>query len=274
MLSYTQYKPSGTLANYIECYWICRDPFITMAPLERLIPGGRTEMILNFGHPMQFLAPDELSDGKAISHAHIMGQRNRIYYAKQNGDTDLLGVRFKPGGISAFTKLPVSDLLNQIIPAEYVLGTSIKDWEGRLAEKKNDADRIYLLDGLIMQIAKDTTAEWTSVSNAVEIIRKSNSISVNALCNESGSYYKKLERAFLKYVGYTPKNYCRIVRFNRAIRQMHVNKKSLTSVCYDCGYYDQSHFIKDFRQFTGTTPKHFQTENHSIAGFLINQQPV
>ncbi|MEP6952055.1 MAG: helix-turn-helix domain-containing protein [Ginsengibacter sp.] len=274
MLSYTQYKPSGTLANYIECYWICRGPLITTAPVERLIPGGRTEMILNFGHPMQFMAPDELSDGKAISGAHIMGQRNRIYYARQNGDTDLLGVRFKPGGVSAFTKLPLSNLLNQIIPAEYVLGDSLKDWENRLTEKKNDADKIYLLDTLIMQITKGTTTEWTSVCKAVETIRKDKPVSVNALCNENESYYKKLERAFMKYVGYTPKSYCRIVRFNRAIRQMQINKKSLTSVCYDCDYYDQSHFIKDFRQFTGTAPKHFQVENHSIAMFLISQQAV
>jgi len=274
MLSYTQYKPSGTLGNFIECYWVCRDPLITMAPVERLIPGGRTEMILNFGHPMQFLAPGELSDGTAVRHAHVMGQRNRIYYAKQGGGTDLLGVRFKPGGISAFTSLPVSDLLNQIIPAEDVLGILIKDWEDRLAEEKNDAGRIHLLDSLLMKIARDTTAEWQSVINAVDTIRKSSTVSVNVLCNENGSYYKKLERAFLKYIGYTPKNYCGIVRFNKAIRQVYVNKKSLTSVCYDCGYYDQSHFIKDFRQFTGTTPKHFQAENHSIAGFLISQQVV
>jgi AraC-like DNA-binding protein len=186
----------------------------------------------------------------------------------------MLGVRFKPGGISAFTKLPVSDLLNQVIPAEDVLGTSLKVWEDMLREKKNDAGRIYLLEELMMQIAKDTTAEWTSVISAVECIRKNDSNSVRDLCNESGSYYKKLERSFLKHVGYTPKNYCRIVRFNRAVRQVHVDKQLLTSVCYDCGYYDQSHFIKDFRQFTGTTPKHFRTENHSIAGFLINHQPV
>ena len=120
MLSYIQYKPANALADYIECYWICRAPFMAMSPLERLIPGGRTEMILSFGHPMQFLIDDDSSNDLAVTHAQIMGQRNRIYYAKQTGDTDLLGVRFKPGGISAFTSLPVSDLLNQIIPAEDV----------------------------------------------------------------------------------------------------------------------------------------------------------
>ena len=274
MLSYTQYKPSNTLVNYIECYWICQAPFMTMSPLERLIPGGRIEMILNFGNPMQFLMPDNLSDGKAVTHAHVMGQRSHICYTKQNGDTDLMGVRFKPGGISAFTKLPAADLLNQLIPAEYVLGTTLKDWKDRLREKKNDADRIYLLDQLIIQISKGTTAEWTSCNKAVDTIRKSSPIFVNVLCNENESYYKKMERTFLKYVGYTPKHYYRIVRFNKALRQMYESKKSLTSICYDCGYYDQSHFIKDFRQFTGTTPKHFQTENNTIAAFLINHQTV
>ena len=274
MLSYIQYKPSTTLAPYIECYWICRAPFMTLSPLERLIPGGRTELILNLGDPMQFLIQDDLSNGKIISHAHVMGQRSHIYYTKQNGDTNLLGVRFKPGGFSAFTKLPAAVLLNQIIPAEDVLNTAPKDWEARLREKKNDAERINLLDQLMMQTAKGTTAEWTSCNKAVDSIRKSSPISVNALCNENETYYKKLEREFLKYVGYTPKYYYRIVRFNRAIRQMQVNKNSLTSICYDCDYYDQSHFIKDFRQFAGTTPKHFQAENHTIASFLINQQPV
>ena len=226
MLSYTQYKPSNTLVNYIECYWICRAPLMTMSPLERLIPGGRIEMILNFGNPMQFLMPDNLSDGEPFTHAHIMGQRSHSYHAKQNGDTNLKGVRFKPGGISAFTKLPAADLLNQLIPAEYVLGIALKNWKDRLREKKNDGERIYLLDQLIIQILKGTTAEWTSCNKAVDTIRKSSPIFVKVLCNENESYYKKMERTFLKYVGYTPKHYYRIVRFDKALRQVHGSKKS------------------------------------------------
>lgn len=247
---------------------------MTMSTLERLVPGGRTEMIFNFGNPMQFLLTNDLSNGLTVDHTHIMGQRSHIYYTKQNGDTNLLGVRFTPGGISAFTRMSADVLLNQIIPAEDVLDVAVKEWKNLLLEKKSEAERIYLLDRLITQITKGITKEWAACNKAVDTIRNSNFISVNALCNENESYYKKLERDFLKYVGYTPKYYYRIVRFNKAIRQMRLNKNSLTSICYDCDYYDQSHFIKDFRQFTGTTPKHFQRETHTIANFLINHQAV
>ena len=169
MLSYSQYYPSTELANYIDCYWVFRAPFMSLSPLERLIPGGRTELILNLGDPMQFLSGNDLSDGIIIRQTHVMGQRSRIYYTKQTGDTHLLGVRFKPGGISAFTKVHASVFLNHLIAAEDVLGTEIKFWEERLLEKPNDSDRINLLDRLLMQTVNGTTAEWASCHKAVDI---------------------------------------------------------------------------------------------------------
>lgn len=273
MLSYAQYTPSNTLANYIECYWIYKAPFASMPAIERLIPGGRIEIIVNLGNPMQFVMPGNLSNGKVVIDTHIMGQRNQIYYTKQHGNTDLIGVRFKPGGIAAFTRLPAAELLNQLLPAEYVFGNALKDWKERMREKISDSDKIHLLDQLIIQIFKGITTDWAPCNKIVDIVRKGGPIPINDLCNENESYYKKMERSFLKYVGYTPKHYYRIVRFNRALRYM-TSKKSLTSICYDCDYYDQSHFIKDFRQFTGTTPKHFLAETNTISGFLIKHQTV
>ena len=274
MLSYIQYNPSPGLTSYIECYWILHAPFMSLSSLERLVPGGRAELILNLGDPIQLSGEHDLSGGTTIRQAHVFGQRSHIYYAKKNGETHLVGVRFKPGGIGAFTKLPASLFLNQLIAAEDVLGTAVKNWEDRLWKIKNDSERINLLDRLIMKAVKGTTAGWESCKKVADTIRKSSPVFVNVLCDENESYYKKLERNFLQHVGYTPKNYYRIIRFNRALRQMHTGKKTLTAISYDCDYYDQSHFIKDFRQFTGTTPTRFKTENHTIAGFLINQQPV
>lgn len=274
MLSYTQYKPSKALFNYVECYWVFQASSIIESSLEKLIPGGRTEMIFNFGNPMQFLMTKDSLNGCTVTDVHVMGQRSQIFYTKQNGHTNLLGVRFKPGGFSAFTKISAVALLNQVFPAEDILDIVVKGWKTRLQEKKINAERIYLLDQLMVTLIKDITKEWTDCNKVIDTIRNSNFISVSALCNEKGSYYKKLERDFLKYVGYTPKQYYKIVRFNKAIRQIQLNENSLTSICYDCYYYDQSHFIKDFRQFTGNTPKHFQVESNSITDLLIKHQVV
>src|SRR4051794_8892803 len=131
MLRYTQYKPSKALCNFIECFWICRSPASSMSSLERLIPGGRTEVIFNFSNPMQFLMTDDLLNGQAITHVSVMGQRSHIYYTKQNGDTNLLGARFKPGGLSAFTNITAAVLLNQIVPVEDILSSAAKEWKSR-----------------------------------------------------------------------------------------------------------------------------------------------
>lgn len=274
MLFYRQFTPSPTLSRFIECYWVCRAPSTAMEEIEPLIPGGRTELIFNFGNHMQISSSYTASNAQTIAHASIMGQRSRIYYALQRGDTNLLGVRFKPGGIGTFMNIPAALLLNEIVSAEDVLGTGINNWNDRLLEKVSDVERMRLLDQLLEAIIGGVTTEWKACNEAVEIIRADHSVTVRALCNEKESYYKKLERDFLKHVGYVPKHYSKIVRFNRAIRQMQSNKHSLTAICHACDYYDQSHFIKDFRQFTGDTPKRFQQGRHAIADFLIKNQVV
>jgi hypothetical protein len=103
---YIQYQPSSLLKDFVECYWICRAPANTLASVERLVPGGRTELIFNLGDTLVFSACNDLTNGHNVSHAHVLGQRNQVHYAKQNGHTHLLGVRLKPGGIHAFTKIP------------------------------------------------------------------------------------------------------------------------------------------------------------------------
>ena len=71
MVTYTQYEPSKVLDKFIECFWIWQEPVVAMSPMERLIPGGRIEMIFNFGSPMQFLINDDLSGGQAMAHASV-----------------------------------------------------------------------------------------------------------------------------------------------------------------------------------------------------------
>jgi AraC-like DNA-binding protein len=242
--------------------------------VEPLVPGGRIEMIFNMGSPIDFMVAKDDTREQTIKEAHLMGQRGHICYARASGNINLIGIRFKPGGISAFTYLPAAILANELIDAEDVLGKDAKQWKGRLLDKQNEKEQVMLLDQLLTQLAKETGKEWSSCVNAVDIIRQSASISVNVLCDENESYYKKLERDFLKYIGYTPKHYHRIVRFNRALRQMALDDDSLTVLSYDNAYYDQSHFIRDFRQFTGTTPKKFKKERHVMADFLTQQQPV
>ncbi|MHA4810554.1 helix-turn-helix domain-containing protein [Flavitalea flava] len=289
MHEYRQYLPAAPLADLIECYWIYHSPGPSPGDYargdiaqgnggdqkERLIPGGRVELIFNFSDPLDWLIDTDSSKIDRLTRAHIMGQRNRIYYARETGRTDMLGIRFKTGGVIAFSPIPVSGFLNQLVPAEVVFGQVLNQWESLLFEKKTDQERMLLLDRLLLKEVRSLPQEWEALKMAITSLKKGiEDSSLQMICHQTGWHYKKLERTFLKAVGYTPKHYGRITRFNRAIRKMKNGSRSLTEIGYDCGYFDQSHFIRDFYQFAGTTPGHFQSEEHKMADMLIEYQPV
>jgi AraC-like DNA-binding protein len=243
--------------------------------MERLIPGGRIEMIFNFARSLEWVAATDSLKGISNANVEFMGQRDRIFFARTTGDVNLLGIRFKPGGINAFTGIPAVSLLNEFTPADNVVRFPLSEWESRLQETASDSDKIKLLNKLLTGAIQPTGKDWMWTCNIVRTIQnEENSSSIYELCSGKGGYYKKLERAFLHYVGYTPKYYSRIIRFNKALREISLQPVSLTNVGYGCGYFDQSHFIKDFRQFTGTTPKFFLQHENTMANLLIQHQAV
>lgn len=274
MLDYKQYSPSPALAEFIECYWVMQSPAGFMQGPDRLIPGGRVELMFNFSSPMQLMMDEKLNGGYTAPGAMVMGQRNKIFYAQSISGTDTMGVRFKPGGIAAFTGMPISNLLNTAVPAEEVFGDAINTWAEQLYVQDTNDKKIALLDALLQAAIKNIPAEKKVMQYAVNALRGNNDASsIKTICDETGWYYKKLERLFLKTTGYTPKYYGKITRFNKALRLMQGNA-SLTSVCYECNYFDQSHFIKDFHTFAGTSPKQFKKEDNKIASVLIQYQAV
>jgi AraC-like DNA-binding protein len=273
MVFYSQYRPAPALASLIECYWAyrCTPEFECVEPL---IPGGRVELVFTFDTHVHWLITPENPDGQPMSRAHFLGQRDRAFAWRPVGPTDLLGIRFKPGALAAFTPVPVSTLLNRLVPAEDILAVAVGEWEDRLCRERTTEGKTSLLDQLLLDLLRRNSAALPVAGSALELIRRHpDETSVQTICRQTGMYYKKLERLFETSVGYSPKQYYRIVRFNKAIRLMN-RFKPLTSICYDCGYFDQSHFIREFQRFAGMTPGSFKPGEQTIAGLLIRHQPV
>ena len=274
MFFYKQYYPCAALAELVECYWILQSTGDFMPVPDRLIPGGRVELMFNLGEPVQWLIQPGENTGSAMQGAFIMGQRNKIFYAKGNGAAHIVGLRFKPGGLAAFTNMPVSALLNSVVQAEDIFGDNINSWAALLFEESSPANITTLLESLLQQAIQSQPADKGIMHYAINILRNGDdNTSVKTICDDTGWYYKKLERLFLKNTGYTPKYYGKITRFNKALRLMQ-GEQSLTGICYQCNYFDQSHFIKDFHEFAGTSPNQFKKEDNKIASLLIKHQPV
>ena len=264
---YRQYRPSPALADHIECYWVWQGDHLS-GQVERLIPGGRVELLFNFGTEAQWLMDGAAFPGQLLDGAYIMGQRDRLFYCRPSERTELFGVRFRPGCFTAFSPIPLHLLLNRLLPASELFGILMYE---QLFEAGDDASRVRVMDSLLGGVLRGTSSK--PVLFALETLRRVEGITVEAICEQAGWGYKRMERAFLKEVGYTPKGYSRLVRFNKAIRRIG-GAESLTSVGYACGYFDQAHFIKDFARFAGMTPGQFRVEENPVAELLIRNQAV
>jgi AraC-like DNA-binding protein len=111
------------------------------------------------------------------------------------------------------------------------------------------------------------------INSAVEKILSSNgTISVTEICRDSGCSERQLERLFRKYVGLSPKLYSRIVRFAYIFQNMQGSKKMNGSeLGIASGYYDQSHFIRNFKDFTGEDPSRYFFDHPTLANFFLNK---
>jgi AraC-like DNA-binding protein len=168
----------------------------------------------------------------------------------------------------------MSILMNEIIPQDHLFGREIDTLIRRLFETDEAKQYVSLIEDFLQKrFLPESGARQTF--QLISLVKKSESLSsLKSLSEKTGIHYKKLERVFSKYTGYNPKNFSRVIRFYKALQQMKKSSHSLTGIGLEGGYYDQPHFIRDFKAFTGKSPTQFHTENPTIANLLLQSQHV
>jgi AraC-like DNA-binding protein len=268
---YREYLPSTYLAPYVQCYWILRAPINPFPGSERLIPDGNIELIFNFGAPYRRRSE---ADSQFIKGSHLVGERTEYYLIEQLGEINHLAVRFKPGGLYPFVRLPLVELTQQAIEVDVVFGPTIGEVEEQLFEAGDDLQRVDLLERfLLAQLNRVDRQEPLIQRLVAEIMQTGGQLSITTLAGQFGVSYKQVERKFLAVVGVSPKFYSKIVRFLAVFDHMKSGSyRDWNSVAFSCGYYDQAHFIRDFKQFTGLTPGQFFGRQHYIADMLTSTE--
>jgi AraC-like DNA-binding protein len=274
MIDYHEYVPAPALFPFVECLWTLQSRTPLPARRELIIPGGRAEILFNFKNPFFWLDVSSAATGTSCRGSQLLGQRNRYYYAEFQEDLDMLGVRFRAGGLAGFTELPAHAFLNQIVSLGDVFGSLADQWTDTLLSASPGNARVEGLTSLLISRLSANSDTLTALRLISLVKHKQADASLESLCNQIGVHYKKMERTFSRYTGYTPKNFTRIIRFYRTLRAMKDPDASLTQLGLQYGYYDQPHFINEFKEFTGTSPAQFPFEHASVANFLLGSQNV
>jgi AraC-like DNA-binding protein len=231
---------------------------------EPVLPDGSPEIVLNLAD--KFIRID--SEREEIQPATIVaGQMTRRILIRPSGHVSLFGVRFTPAGASQFFKFPLYEITDQIVELSAAVGTSGRELEEKIGEACSFGERVATFEELLL----DRLAERGDLDNVAWaaselIIRERGRLSVASVTKKVRVSDRQLGRRFQVSIGVSPKTFSKIIRFQSAVRAFQDGTSpNLLDAALAFGYYDQSHLIRDFKAFSGTTPLAYFEHTHNIS---------
>jgi AraC-like DNA-binding protein len=249
-------NPCPALRPYVRLIWLLEiEEPIEFGPPERVTPDGLVELVFHYRTPVSCRYEGEKFARQYRSAA--VSQTRRYLEFCPEAATGLISVRFQPWGAYHFFRAPVAEFADRQFPCEALWGQSALEIEEKLAEAADDEARIALIENfLLAQLAYHSKPDIEPLVRA--IWNRKGQISVPGLCREIGVGQRTLQRVFARALGTSPKRFTRLSRFLHACNLLRSGGvENLAEAGLVCGYYDQSHFISDFRSYAGMTPRQF-----------------
>lgn len=197
------------------------------------------------------------------------GLIDRPVVSEHDGYAHSLQVDLTPLGAAAVLGVTGRALADRVVALDDLLGRAADLLAERLAHAPDWAARFALLDRwLARRVAAARVPSPDVAWSWGRLARSHGAVPIGTLVDELGCSRRHLATRFREEVGMTPKAYARLLRFERAAARIGAGADDLARIAADCGYYDQAHFNRDFREFAGTTPTGLAAER-GTAGFLM-----
>ncbi len=262
---YQTFQPRPELASLVKCYWILEVPAGENSQKQRIIPDGCIELAFILGEDIKRYT----SEDRFIiqPRAMVLGQTIEPFYIEPTGYVETFAVRFYPHGFANFVTTPIKDLANKETPIDQLFGENpAKELARNIVEALDTPKRIAIVEDFLLDRLTDQTTVDAIVKSTVDLLFSTKgSTSINTILKEDRSKRRQLERKFLKQIGISPKQLGKVIRLQTALKLLlNQQAESLTSIAYESEYYDQAHFIKDFKEFTGTNPSSFLKDSNMV----------
>lgn len=270
-LYYQVIPPHPLLAPYIGCYWILAIPVGQPTRQELILPDGYAELILNYGSAYTWYDQARQIQ-QTIQTVHLVGERDASILVELGGGISQIGVKFKPAGLFALLGQPLNAIANQIAQPDELSQSSIQILYEELFEIPMNQAKINYLNTFFLKQLLETERVNLLVEQALQLIlHHQGNLRIEELKTSLNIHYKTLERQFKTYVGLSPKTFARIVRFKHTYKHFHQFARHDPSFFLDLGYYDQNHFIKDFKYFLHTTPSAYCRKQRSLSDEIVRR---
>jgi AraC-like DNA-binding protein len=251
-MRFDKFIPTDQLKPYIKYFVVSENE---LENEYKVFPSSG--LVIGFQYKGQLAAIKKNTENRLTS-AGITGITDGYKIFKNSADIGTILVYFTEIGFTHFASHPANELFNLSLSLDDVFDRkSVTEVEEKLTTTTTDKQRIKVVEHFFVSQLKDIETDKLIVE-AVKLIYQSNgTIRIKELNEKLFISQSPFEKRFRKVVGTTAKKFASIVRFNSVLDNLS-KSKSLTEICYENNFFDQAHFIKDFKQFTGDTPENFK----------------
>jgi AraC-like DNA-binding protein len=269
-MNYQTYKPHKDLESIVKFYWTLEVPFDPKNQKQKIVPDGCIEMTFNFGDTIKRFTSE--TDFILHPNAMVMGQRTKSLDILPIGNVDTFAICFYPIGFANFVTMPLEKLVDRETPISELFGQVEADiLEQQMIQAVDTRQRIDIIEAFFLKMLVGKNTISNIVKSTVDVLLKTNGTTpINDILIDDISKRRQLERHFRKQIGISPKQLSKAIRLQATLNLL-LNKKSetLTDIAYESNYFDQNHFIKDFKDFVGVTPKEFLDNEHMVLSALF-----
>ncbi len=258
-MRYSYFKPIDDLSNFVDRFWHY-EGYEAAHLTERILPLGTIELVINLQQDeLRIYDVEKPGRCKKLSGSVISGAYDRGFISDTEEETFIMGVHFRPGGAFPFLDVTVDELANTHIDLETLWGHGAIRLRNRLCEAQSPIERFQLLHVALLKHVFRYHEHHYAVSQALDVFSMpyTNSL-IRDLAKEVGLSQRRFIQVFKSEVGMKPKLFSRIQRFNQTRVFLEENTVSdWAAFSINQGYFDQSHMIREFNEFSGLSPMHF-----------------
>ena len=260
-------KRQRSFKNFVECYFIWEGDSKETLQIESP-PSALCSLVINYKD--SYSISNKKYQKYEVPACFISGQALSNYTFHISGEIGVTGIVFKPAAIYHFYGIPMYQLTDERICFSQIRSEDCKQLLNQIRKTSTAKEKITILENYLMEIWQSNKIDNLSILNAAnKIFDLKGKVNINELLDHIPLSRRNFERKFLEEVGVSPKSYAKIRRFGYTCSLMAGKRNiNLLDVLIEGGYYDQSHFIKDFKYFSGRTPRKYAKTNVELANYL------
>ncbi len=262
---FEKFKPSKEYAHLITYFWTLKSSESDLENVKyRFVPDTYVDWVFHLGAPWQCDFPDSGSQTKT-SKFHAFGQiKKHLDLSLPKDSLNIFGVKFYPWVSNKIWKVDMHYLTNTCLDLMHLELPKMQILQEKICLASTVKQRIQLVENYLSPFLSYNNHE----SLKPLLVELENNQSLHTIKKYVG--IRRLQQRFKNEIGISPKLFLRTVRINAVINEMKLKpKQSLTQVALNYNYFDQAHFIKDFKHFTGINPKLF-LKSISPDGDILN----